>query len=109
MRWIVAVASSSNTTSRSLITIRVAGDLSSYSHTANGKPVPGMAAPAKQAGTFICKDVAAIVAEKPRPTFNYFDFGSVDALDRARLSPIYGASGLPMKSTGSYGPSSTWC
>ncbi|GIS13581.1 MAG: NADH dehydrogenase [Synechococcus sp.] len=35
--------------------IRIAGDLCSYSHTVNGKPLPGMAAPAKQAGTFIGK------------------------------------------------------
>jgi len=63
--------------------IRVAGDLSSYSHTTNGKPLPGMAAPAKQAGTFIGKDIAAIVAGQTRPNFNYFDFGSMAVLDRA--------------------------
>ena len=63
--------------------IRVAGDLSNYSHTINGKPLPGMAAPAKQAGTFIGRDLAAIVAERPRPTFRYFDFGSMAVLDRA--------------------------
>ena len=62
--------------------IRVAGDLSTYSHTGNGKPLPGMAAPAKQAGTFIGKEIAAIVAERPMPTFNYFDFGSMAFLDR---------------------------
>ena len=63
--------------------IRVAGDLSNYSHTSNGKPMPGMAAPAKQAGTFIGKDIAAIVANRSRTTFNYFDFGSMAVLDRA--------------------------
>ncbi len=63
--------------------IRVAGDLSSYSHTTNGKPLPGMAAPAKQAGTFIGKDIAAMVANQSRPTFGYFDFGSMAVLDRA--------------------------
>ena len=63
--------------------IRVAGDLSNYSHTINGKPMPGMAAPAKQAGTFIGKDIAAIVANRARPTFSYFDFGSMAVLDRA--------------------------
>ena len=63
--------------------IRVAGDLSNYSHTINGKPMPGMAAPAKQAGTFIGKDLAATVANRSRPTFNYFDFGSMAVLDRA--------------------------
>ena len=63
--------------------IRVAGDLSSYSHTTDGKPLPGMASPAKQAGTYIGRDIAAIVAERPRPTFQYFDFGSMAVLDRA--------------------------
>ncbi len=66
-----------------------------------------MAAPAKQAGAFIGKDIAAIVAEKPRPTFNYFDFGSMAVSTAPALSPIYGASGLPMESAGSSGPSST--
>ena len=69
--------------------IRVAGDLSNYSHTSNGKPMPGMAAPAKQAGTFIGKDIAAIVANRSRPTFNYFDFGSMAVLDRADISPFF--------------------
>ena len=71
--------------------IRIAGDLSSYSHTSNGKPLPGMAAPAKQAGTFIGKDIAAIVADRSRPTFSYFDFGSMAVLDRPRPLPICGA------------------
>jgi NADH dehydrogenase len=35
--------------------IRIAGDLCSYSHTKDGHPLPGMAAPAKQAGSFIGK------------------------------------------------------
>lgn len=42
-----------------------------------------MAAPAKQAGTFIGKDIAAMVANQSRPTFGYFDFGSMAVLDRA--------------------------
>ena len=63
--------------------IRVAGDLSSYSHTINGKPLPGMAAPAKQAGTFIGRDISAVVAERKRPTFQYADLGSMAVLDRA--------------------------
>jgi NADH dehydrogenase len=53
--------------------IRIAGDLCSYSHTKNGQPLPGMAAPAKQAGSFIGKDIAAVVAGRPRPTFRYLD------------------------------------
>ena len=62
--------------------IRIAGDLCSYSHTQDGQPLPGMAAPAKQAGTFIGKDLAAIVAGRTRPRFAYTDFGSMAVLDR---------------------------
>ena len=63
--------------------IRVAGDLSDYSHTINDKPIPDMAAPAKQAETFIGKDIAAIIANRARPTFSYFDFGSIAVLKHA--------------------------
>ena len=63
--------------------IRIAGDLCSYRHTKDGSPLPGMAAPAKQAGTFIGKDLAAIAAGRARPRFHYFDFGSMAVLDRA--------------------------
>ncbi len=79
--------------------IRVAGDLSNYSHTSNGQPLPGMAAPAKQAGTFIGKDIAAIIADQQRPTFRYFDFGSMAVLDRS--SAVADLRGL--KFTGSIG------
>ncbi len=63
--------------------IRMAGDLSSYSHTGICKPLTGMAAPAKQVGTFIDEDIAAIVAERPRPSFNYLGLGSMVVLNRA--------------------------
>ena len=63
--------------------VRIAGDLCNYSHTPDGQPLPGMAAPAKQAGQFIGRDIAAIVANRPRPAFRYVDFGSMAVLDRA--------------------------
>jgi len=62
--------------------IRVVGDLCSYKHTRDGKPLPGMAGPATQAGGFVGKDIAAMVAGKTRPTFSWFDFGSMAVLDR---------------------------
>ena len=61
--------------------IRIAGDLCSYSHTQDGHPLPGMAAPAKQAGSFIGKDIAAVVAGRPRPKFRYLDLGSMAIVD----------------------------
>ncbi|WP_413744958.1 NAD(P)/FAD-dependent oxidoreductase [Synechococcus sp. MIT S9451] len=62
--------------------IRVVGDLCSYLHTSSGNPLPGMAGPATQAGGFVGKDIGAIVAQRPRPNFNWFDFGSMAVLDR---------------------------
>jgi NADH dehydrogenase len=61
--------------------IRIAGDLCSYSHTQDGHPLPGMAAPATQAGSFIGKDIAAVVAGRSRPKFRYLDLGSMAIVD----------------------------
>jgi NADH dehydrogenase len=62
--------------------IRVVGDLCCYKHTRDGNPLPGMAGPATQAGGFVGKDIAAIVAGNNRPNFSWFDFGSMAVLDR---------------------------
>ena len=62
--------------------IRVVGDLCCYKHTSDGKQLPGMAGPATQAGGFVGKDIAAIVAGGSRPNFSWFDFGSMAVLDR---------------------------
>jgi NADH dehydrogenase len=70
--------------------IRIAGDLCSYSHTVNGRPLPGMAAPAKQAGTFIGKDIAAIVSGGSRPTFRYVDFGSMAVVHASAVADLHG-------------------
>ena len=63
--------------------IRISEDLCNYSHTLDGQPLPGMAAPAKQAGQFIGRDIAGIVANRPRPAFRYVDFGRMAVLERA--------------------------
>ena len=70
--------------------IRIARDLCSYSHTVNGKPLPGMAAPAKQAGTLIGKDIAAIVSGGSRPTFRYVDFGSMAVVHASAVADLHG-------------------
>ena len=62
--------------------IRVVGDLCCYKHTRDGNQLPGMAGPATQAGGFVGKDIAAIVAGGSRPNFSWFDFGSMAVLDR---------------------------
>ena len=75
--------------------IRVVGDLCSYKHTHDGKPLPGMAGPATQAGGFVGKDIAAIVAGTARPSFSWFDFGSMAVLDR--IDAVADLRGLKFK------------
>ncbi|KZR63696.1 hypothetical protein PMIT1327_02052 [Prochlorococcus marinus str. MIT 1327] len=41
-----------------------------------------MAGPATQAGGFVGKDITAVLSGSSRPTFNWFDFGSMAVLDR---------------------------
>ena len=68
--------------------IRVVGDLCSYKHTRDGKPLPGMAGPATQAGF-----VAAIVAGTA--AHSWFDFGGVAVLDR--IDAVADLQGLKFK------------
>ena len=69
--------------------IRVVGDLCSYSHTADGKPLPGMAGPAVQMGGWVALDiVAGLRGERQRP-FAWFDFGSM-----AVVGPLYAVADL---------------
>ena len=73
----------------------------------NGKPLPGMAAPAKQAGTFIGKDIAAIVAGGSRPTFRYVDFDSMAVVHASAVATCM-ASNFPDAWACCCGPSFTW-
>ncbi|MEB3350256.1 MAG: NAD(P)/FAD-dependent oxidoreductase, partial [Cyanobacteriota bacterium] len=62
--------------------IRVVGDLCSYSHTADAKPLPGMAGPAVQMGGWVALDIlAGLRGERQRP-FQWFDFGSMAVIGR---------------------------
>ena len=60
--------------------IRVIGDLCSYSHTADGKPLPGMAGPAVQMGGWVAADIVANLQGEPHRSFSWFDFGSMAVL-----------------------------
>ena len=62
--------------------IRVVGDLCSYSHTADGKPLPGMAGPAVQMGTWVARDIVARSQGRSHPPFRFFDFGSMSMIGR---------------------------
>jgi NADH dehydrogenase len=69
--------------------IRVVGDLCSYSHTADGKPLPGMAGPAVQMGGWVARDILArIQGEEHRP-FVFNDFGSM-----AVIGPLFAVANL---------------
>ena len=57
--------------------IRVVGDLCSYSHTADGKSIPGMAGPAVQMGGWVAKDILARLQGGAMAPFSWFDFGSM--------------------------------
>jgi NADH dehydrogenase len=62
--------------------IRVVGDLCSYSHTADGKPLPGMAGPATQMGGWVAKDIRAKLEGGSQAPFRFFDFGTMAVLGR---------------------------
>ena len=57
--------------------IRVVGDLCSYSHTADGKPLAGMAGPAVQMGGWVAKDIVAKLAGETAGPFRFTDFGTM--------------------------------
>ena len=69
--------------------VRVVGDLCSYSHTADGKPLPGMAGPAVQMGGWVAADILARVQGQPHKPFVFTDFGSM-----AVVGPLYAVADL---------------
>ena len=69
--------------------IRVVGDLCSYSHTADGKPLPGMAGPAVQMGGWVAHDILARSQETEHKPFVFTDFGSM-----AVIGPLFAVADL---------------
>jgi NADH dehydrogenase len=69
--------------------IRVVGDLCSYSHTADGKPLPGMAGPAVQMGGWVANDILARIEGKQHRPFVFSDFGSM-----AVVGPLFAVANL---------------
>ncbi|HEY9687856.1 MAG TPA: NAD(P)/FAD-dependent oxidoreductase [Coleofasciculaceae cyanobacterium] len=55
--------------------IFVIGDLANFSHTPNGKPLPGLAAVAIQQGEYVAKLIQAKAQGKNLPPFQYQDKG----------------------------------
>ncbi|MFM7696839.1 MAG: NAD(P)/FAD-dependent oxidoreductase [Vulcanococcus sp.] len=69
--------------------IRVVGDLCSYSHTADGHPLPGMAGPAVQMGGWVAEDILARLQHQPHGAFAFADFGSM-----AVVGPLFAVANL---------------
>jgi len=69
--------------------VRVVGDLCSYSHTADGNPLPGMAGPAVQMGGWVAADILARVQGQQHKPFVFTDFGSM-----AVVGPLYAVADL---------------
>ncbi|MEB3260331.1 MAG: NAD(P)/FAD-dependent oxidoreductase [Cyanobacteriota bacterium] len=69
--------------------IRVVGDLCSYSHTPDGKPLPGMAGPAVQMGGWVALDLLAGLRGERQAPFRWVDFGSM-----AVVGPLYAVADL---------------
>jgi len=69
--------------------IRVVGDLCSFGHTADGKPLPGMAGPAVQMGGWVAKDILARIEGREHAPFTFTDFGSM-----AVVGPLFAVADL---------------
>lgn len=69
--------------------IRVVGDLCSYSHTADGKPLPGMAGPAVQMGGWVALDILAGLEGRRQSPFRWTDMGSM-----AMVGPMFAVADL---------------
>ena len=79
--------------------IRVVGDLCSYSHTKDGKPLPGMAGPAVQMGVWVAKDILAKTQNQSHQPFAFTDFGTM-----AVVGPLFAVADLRgVKFTGPFG------
>ena len=69
--------------------IRVIGDLCSYSHTSDGKPLAGMAGPAVQMGGWVAADIVAKIEGRVHKAFHFTDFGTM-----AVLGPLHAVADL---------------
>jgi NADH dehydrogenase len=79
--------------------IRVVGDLCSYSHTKDGKPLAGMAGPAVQMGVWVAKDILAKTQNQGHQPFAFTDFGTM-----AVIGPLFAVADLRgLKLTGPFG------
>lgn len=62
--------------------IFVVGDLANFSHTRDGKPLPGVAPVAKQQGVYVARQIKARLQGKHLTAFKYFNMGSMATIGR---------------------------
>jgi len=60
------------------------GDMASFTPPGAERPLPGVAQVAMQMGEHVAKCIRADLAAKPRPTFEYWDKGSMATIGRRR-------------------------
>jgi len=63
--------------------IFIVGDQASFAHTADGRPLPGLAPVAIQQGRHVAKNIITELAGKARRPFVYFDKGIMATIGRA--------------------------
>ncbi|HZP16795.1 MAG TPA: NAD(P)/FAD-dependent oxidoreductase [Terriglobales bacterium] len=68
----------------------VIGDLASFRHTADGKPVPGVAPAAMQEGRWVAANILRDLRNKPRVPFRYRDKGTLATIGRAAAVANFG-------------------
>jgi NADH dehydrogenase len=69
--------------------IRAVGDLCTYTYTPEGRPLPGMAGPAVQAGGWVARDLLARLRGQTIQPFRWLDLGSM-----AVIGPWYAVADL---------------
>jgi NADH dehydrogenase len=62
--------------------IFVIGDLAEFSHTRDGKPLPGLAAVAMQQGQYVARVIRDRLAHQQSPAFRYRDKGNLAIIGR---------------------------
>lgn len=70
--------------------IYVIGDLALFTHTVDGKPLPGVAQVAIQQGAHAAKNIGRSLAGQPREPFVYFDWGNLATIGRAAAVADFG-------------------
>jgi NADH dehydrogenase len=62
----------------------VIGDAAAFQHTADGRPLPGVAQVPMQMGKYLARTIRADLQGKPRRPFHYFDKGQLAVIGRGQ-------------------------